>query len=70
MMSWRRRFWRAAHTGRPLAEDRWLAKVEAKLGRRLRARAVGRPRKVEKAGGSLRKRAKAAGRRGRKASPN
>jgi putative transposase len=41
---WRTRFWRAAHTGRPLAEDRWLAKLEARLGRRLRANPVGRPR--------------------------
>ncbi len=45
--AWRTRFWRAAHTGRPLAEDRWLAKLEARLGRRLRANAVGRPRKVK-----------------------
>ena len=40
---WRQRFWRAAHTGRPLAEDRWLAKLESKLGRRLRANPRGRP---------------------------
>lgn len=42
---WRARFWRAAHTGRPLGEDRWLAKLEARLGRRLQAGPVGRPRK-------------------------
>ncbi len=44
---WRQRFWRAAQTGRPLAEDRWLAKLEAKLGRRLRPNPVGRPRKAK-----------------------
>lgn len=44
--TWRRRFWRAAQTGRPLAEDRWLAKLEARLGRRLRPNPVGRPRKA------------------------
>lgn len=51
---WRRQFWRAAHTGRPLAEDRWLARVEARLGCRLRANPVGRPRRqksAEKTGG-------------------
>lgn len=34
----------ASHTGRPLAGDSWLAKLETKLGRRLRPLAVGRPR--------------------------
>lgn len=43
---------RATHTGRPLASDHWLAKLESKLGRRLRARPVGRPK------GSTKKRAK------------
>ncbi len=46
--AWRGRFWRAVRTGRPLAEDRWVAKLEAKLGRRLRANPVGRPRRAEK----------------------
>jgi putative transposase len=36
---------RAWSTGRPLASDRWLAKLEAKLGRRLRPLPVGRPKK-------------------------
>jgi len=44
---WRERFWRAANTGRPLAEDRWLARWEAKSGLRLRANPVGRPRKAK-----------------------
>jgi putative transposase len=35
----------ALRTGRPLASDRWLAKLEAKLNRRLRPMPVGRPRK-------------------------
>jgi putative transposase len=34
-------------TGRPLATDRWLAKLETRLGRRLRAAPVGRPRKAK-----------------------
>ncbi len=32
------------HTGRPLASDSLLSKLEHKLGRRLRPLAVGRPR--------------------------
>ena len=43
--AWRQRFWRAANTGRPLAEDHWLARLESRLGRRLRANPIGRPRK-------------------------
>ena len=35
----------AAHTGRPLADDRWLAKAEARLGRRLRPHSPGRPKR-------------------------
>ena len=34
-------------TGRPLADDSFLSKVEHKLGRRLRAFPVGRPKKEE-----------------------
>jgi putative transposase len=37
---------RYTHTGRPLAGDRLIAKLEHRLGRRLRARSVGRPRKA------------------------
>ena len=36
---------RATRTGRPLASDRFIAKLETVLGRRLRPLAVGRPRK-------------------------
>ena len=36
---------RCMHTGRPLASDRFIARLEAKLGLRLRASPVGRPRK-------------------------
>jgi putative transposase len=36
---------RHLRTGRPLASDRWLAKLETRLGRRLRPGPVGRPRK-------------------------
>lgn len=36
---------RCTHTGRPLAEDSFLSKLERKLGRRLRPRPVGRPKK-------------------------
>jgi putative transposase len=32
-------------TGRPLASDRWLARLEARLNRRLRSLPVGRPRR-------------------------
>ena len=39
---------RSVHTGRPLATDRFLSRLEAKLGRRLRPAPVGRPRKREK----------------------
>jgi putative transposase len=37
----------ALRTGRPLASDRFLAKLEAKLSRRLRPLPVGRPRKKQ-----------------------
>jgi putative transposase len=43
---------RHLQTGRPLASDRWLAKLEARLGRRLRAGPVGRPRKPKAAKGA------------------
>ncbi|MCK4342749.1 MAG: transposase [Phycisphaerae bacterium] len=36
---------RCTHTGRPLATDRFLSKLERKLGHRLRPLPVGRPRK-------------------------
>ncbi len=39
------RIHRSTHTGRPLAGDRLIAKLEHKLGRRLRAQPVGRPKK-------------------------
>jgi putative transposase len=39
---------RHLHAGRPLATDRFLAKLETKLGRRLRPRPVGRPRREGK----------------------
>ena len=35
-------------TGRPLGSDRFLSKVEAMLGRRVRALSVGRPKKRKK----------------------
>ena len=35
---------RTTHTGRPLATDSWLSKLEHRLGRRLRPLPVGRPR--------------------------
>jgi putative transposase len=35
----------ATHSGRPLASDSWLSKLEKKLGRRLRALPPGRPKK-------------------------
>lgn len=38
---------RNTHTGRPLGSDSFLSKVEYFLGRRVRALAVGRPRKVK-----------------------
>lgn len=38
---------RHVQTGRPLAGDRWLAKLEARLGRRLRPPPLGRPRKAK-----------------------
>ena len=37
----------STHTGRPLATDRWLARLEHKLGRRLRPLPVGRPKRVQ-----------------------
>jgi putative transposase len=43
-----RRLRRSTHTGRPLATDAFLAKVERALGRRLRPLPVGRPRKARK----------------------
>ena len=39
---------RCMHTGRPLASDRFIARLEAKFGLRLRANPVGRPRKKRK----------------------
>jgi putative transposase len=45
----RERLKRYVQTGRPLAEDGWLSKVELALGRRLRPLAVGRPKKAVKA---------------------
>ena len=38
---------RHLQTGRPVASDAWLARLEARLGRRLRPLPVGRPRKEE-----------------------
>lgn len=35
-------------TGRPLASDRFISKVEVALGRRLRTQPVGRPQKKER----------------------
>jgi putative transposase len=35
---------RCTHTGRPLGTDRWLSRLETRLGRRLRPLPVGRPR--------------------------
>jgi len=40
----------ALHRGRPLGSDRFVAKLEHALGRRLRPLPVGRPRKRVKAG--------------------
>jgi error-prone DNA polymerase len=42
----------STHTGRPLASDAFLAKVERALGRRLRPLPVGRPRKAKKDNGN------------------
>jgi len=39
---------RCMRTGRPLASDRFITRMEAKLGARLRANPVGRPRKKQK----------------------
>ena len=39
---------RSTHTGRPLATDGLLSKLEHRLGRRLRPLPIGRPRKAEK----------------------
>jgi len=36
---------RCLHTGRPLASDRFISKLEALVGKRLRPLPVGRPRK-------------------------
>ncbi len=43
------------HTGRPLGSDRFLAKLETLLGRRVRPLPVGRPKKAH-AGGKKAKR--------------
>lgn len=40
-----KRIRRSLHTGRPLASDSFLSKLERRIGRRLRPLAVGRPRK-------------------------
>ncbi len=42
---WAATFRGSTHTGQPLATDRFLARPEARLGRRLRPLPVGRPRK-------------------------
>ena len=42
----RERVMRHVQTGRPLAGNRWLSKMETALGRRLRPLPVGRPRKI------------------------
>ena len=42
--SFANRLLRQTHTGRPLATDSWLSKIERALGRRLRPLPVGRPR--------------------------
>ena len=34
------------HTGRPLASDNWLSKLETRLGRHLRPLPIGRPKKA------------------------
>ena len=47
----RERLKRYVQTGRPLAGDGWLSKLELTLGRRLRPLPVGRPRKLAKATG-------------------
>ncbi len=41
----------STHTGRPLASDRWLSKLERKIGRRLRPNPVGRPKTRKKTPG-------------------
>jgi hypothetical protein len=38
----------STHTGRPLATDSVLSKLEHRLGRRLRPLPVGRPKKADK----------------------
>jgi putative transposase len=43
---------RHLRTGRPLASDRWLARLETRLGRRLRPGPRGRPRKMEPSKGT------------------
>jgi putative transposase len=50
-----RRLRRNWHTGRPLAGDAFLAKLEKKLGRRLRPSPVGRPKKPKAAATKRRK---------------
>jgi len=42
---------RSTHTGRPLATDRFLSKLEHKLGRRIRPNPVGRPKGRKKTKG-------------------
>jgi putative transposase len=48
----RRRLIQHVQTGRPLAADGWLSKLELALGRRLRPLPVGRPRKTVKTAGT------------------
>ena len=50
----RERLQRHVRTGRPLAGDGWLSKVELAVGRRLRPLAVGRPKKAEQGTGGKR----------------
>ncbi len=46
-----RRLREQTHRGRPLGSDRFIAKLERAVGRRLRPLPVGRPRKKERPGG-------------------
>jgi putative transposase len=48
----RQRLIQHVQTGRPLAADGWLSKLELALGRRLRALPVGRPKKTVKTAGT------------------
>jgi len=50
----RQRLLRHVQTGRPLAADGWLSKLELALGRRLRPLPVGRPKRTVKVAGAKR----------------